>query len=260
MILIGMVPTYREGNLAIDAINSLLPICKTILVYEGPISGAPASGKPSDFSRFKKTNKVVVKHGSWTSEVHKRNSMLEHTRRYPSPTWGIFIDADEILLWPEYLESYIEACDAQAPEGQVNVAVPILRVEIDGSVQTLKRIVRLDMLERHVLASSQWKFYTSDVTVTFPAIPTERQPFQGEPHVFHRAFLRPPSRHGFRLSDIESDDFRTLEEKIAKPLGMTAKGEIPKIVDQPELIVAQDTGEVERVAKTLGIEVKDDSP
>jgi hypothetical protein len=220
-MIVGMIPTYKEGKLASDAINSILSICKVVLVFEGPISGAPSDGIPSDFAPFKKNQKVVIKHGEWSSEIAKRNSMLQFTRRYPPPVWGLYLDADEVLLWPEYIGSYIESCEAQAPEGEVNVVCPILRVELDGSVQSIKRIIRLDMLEAHILSMSQWKFYGSDLIVTFPSIPEERKPNQGEPHIFHRAFLRPPKRGGFRLYEKEIEDFTLLETEARKALGIS---------------------------------------
>src|SRR6516162_5227207 len=220
-MIIGMIPTYREGKLARDAINSILPICNVVLVFEGPIRGAPSEGIYSDFSSFRKNSHVIIKDGEWDSEVAKRNAMLDFTRRYPTPTWGIYLDADEVILWPEYIESYIEACDAQSPEGQENAACPLLRVEIDGSIQKLHRIIRLDLLERHILSMSQWKFFGSDMTVTFPAIPEERTPNQGEPHIFHRAFLRPPKRGGFRLYEKEIEDFTLLEKLERDRLGIT---------------------------------------
>lgn len=243
-MIVGMIPTYKEGKLAIDAINSLLPICKTILVFEGPITGAPSDGIDTDFSYFKKQQKVIVKYGTWKNEIEKRNQMLDYTRRYPAPTWGIYLDADEVILWPEYIESYIEACDAQAPEDQVNVACPLLRVEIDGSVQTLKRIIRLDLLETHLLSMSQWKFVGSDVAVTFPAIPSERMPNQGEPHIFHRAFLRPPKRGGFRLYEREIEDFTLLEKLERERLGIdTPAGAIPVQKDGAFVPIEKPAGE-----------------
>lgn len=254
-MIVGMVPSYREGILTRDAVISLLPVCDIVLVFEGPIEGAPNTGIDTDFKSLRRgmESRIILKNGRWASEVQKRNAMLEHTRRYKPPVWGIFLDSDEVLIWGEYIESYIEHCDSQAPEGQVNIACPILRVEEDGSTQKLTRIIRLDMLERHLLASSQWKFFTSDIAITFPAEPFDREPFQGEPHVLHRPYLRPRSRQNFRLSDIESEDFREMEKRIADPLGMEAKGAIPKRDDRPELIIAQDTGEVEKTADILGI-------
>lgn len=225
-MIVGMIPTYKEGKLARDAITSLINVCNCILVFEGRIKGAPDSGIDTDFGKFRGAlgQKCIRKVGEWESEVAKRNAMLEYTRRFKPPVWGIFLDADEVILWPEYIESYIEACDAQAPEDQMNVACPLLRVEVDGSIQTLKRIVRLDMLERHMLSMSQWKFYGSDIAVTFPAIPSERTPNMGEPHIFHRAFLRPPVRGGFRLYEREIEDFQLLEKVQRDQLGLT---EIP---------------------------------
>ena len=220
-MIVGMIPTYKEGLLARDAINSVINVCDTILVYEGPIKGAPEEGIPTKFYDRKPPSKLIIKNGSWDSEVSKRNAMLEHTRRYKPPVWGLYLDADEVILWPEYIESYIEACNAQSPEGEVNAACPLLRVEIDGSIQSLKRIIRLDLLERHILSMSQWKFYGSEMTVTFPAIPEERTPNQGEPHIFHRAFLRPPKRGGFRLYEKEIEDFTLLEKIERERLGIT---------------------------------------
>lgn len=227
-MIVGMIPTYKEGKLARDAIDSILSICQRIIVFEGPISGAPNDGIDTYLDPYKKNQRITIKHGSWNSEVHKRNDMLAFTRRFPSPVWGLYLDADEVILWPEYIESYIESCDAQAPEGQTNVACPLLRVEIDGSVQTLKRIIRLDLLESHMLSMSQWKFSGSDIAVTFPAIPSERAPNQGEPHIFHRAFLRPPKRGGFRLYEREIEDFTLLEKIERERLGITTPaGAIP---------------------------------
>lgn len=224
-MIIGMIPTYKEGKLARDAILSIIDHVDCIVVFEGPITGAPTEGIDSDFRSLdrRQIQKVIKRVGSWNSEVHKRNEMLEYTRRFNSrgAVWGIFLDADEVMLWPEYIDSYIEACDAQAPEGEVNVVCPLLRVEIDGSVQSLKRIIRLDMLERHILSMSQWKFFGSDIAVTFPAIPEERTPNQGEPHIFHRAFLRPPKRGGFRLYEREIEDFYALEKTARERLGIT---------------------------------------
>ena len=227
-MIVGMIPTYKEGKLARDAIISIGPAVDCILVFEGPIVGAPDSGIDTDYRKLGKSleSKVIRKSGSWKSEVHKRNEMLEFTRRYNrnGPVWGLYLDADEVILWPEYIESYIEACDAQAPEGEVNAACPLLRVEIDGSVQKLHRIIRLDLLERHVLSMSQWKFFGSEMIVTFPAIPEERTPNQGEPHIFHRAFLRPPKRGDFRLYEKEIEDFTLLEKLERERLGITSEG------------------------------------
>lgn len=224
-----MIPTYKEGLLARDAINSILDACDTVLVFEGPIKGAPLEGIPSKFYDRKPPPKLVIKNGEWDSEVSKRNAMLEHTRRFKPPVWGLYLDADEVMLWPDYIESYIEACNAQAPEGQENAACPLLRVEIDGSIQKLHRIIRLDLLERHMLSMSQWKFFGSDIAVTFPAIPEERTPNQGEPHIFHRAFLRPPKRGGFRLYEREIEDFTLLEKLERERLGIAGiePGAIP---------------------------------
>ena len=244
-MIVGMVPTYKEGKLARDAIYSLISVCDCVLVFEGPIKGAPDSGIDTNFGKPKGAlgQKIIRKSGTWNSEVHKRNEMLERTRRFKPPVWGIFLDADEVILWPEYIESYIEACEAQAPEGQSTVNCPLLRVEVDGSIQSVQRIIRLDLLERHVLSMSQWKFFGSDIAVTFPAIPSDRSPNMGEPHIFHRAFLRPPKRGDFRLYEREIEDFQLLEKIERDRLGITdvPAGAIP--VQKDGVFVPIDEGE-----------------
>lgn len=239
-MIVGIVPTYREGPLAAGAIRSLLKCCAVVLVYEGPIAGAPDTGDATDLSAFKKEQRVMVKYGSWDNEIHKRNDMLNATRRYPAPTWGVYLDADEILTDAEYVPDLIYAATVTTREGETPASIPVLIQEVDSSVGRVHRIFRLDLLEKHVLSMSQFKFSTSALTVTLPLIPvwrpgqaideTHRPPMQGEPSIHHRSYYRPPKRGDYRLHKSEGEDFLELERSALERLGIKPEhtpGEIP---------------------------------
>src|SRR5438132_503226 len=233
VFLVGLVPTYREGRLAIGAINSLLPGCDVVHVCEGPVGDAPLEGDETDLSPFKKNNQVVIwPQGSWASEVEKRNFMLQRTRRFTPPVWGVYLDADEVFIGAEWVRDLIWANQQHANEGREAAAIPVHVTEVDGSVGRIHRVIRLDKLECHVLSMSQLKFFDSDIIPTFPDIPvwrpgekitaTNRPPMPGEPHIHHRSYYRPPRRGDYRLHQLEVDDFRALEAAEASRLGIVA--------------------------------------
>lgn len=249
--LVGIVPTFREGPLAASAIRSLLPHVDNVLVCEGPVGDAPADGHETDLAEFRKNPRVIVKHGEWQGEAAKRNAMLEYTRRMPAPTWGVYLDADEIFLGAEYIRDLIWAAEVNAEEGREVTAIPVRITEVDSSVGHIHRLIRLDMLERHVLSMSQLQFAGSPIVATFPLIPLwkpgepisahARPPMQGEPHIHHRSYYRPPKRGEFRLHAAEVDDFHELERKALTELGITPShpGFTP-VHQDPGFIVARE--------------------
>lgn len=220
--LVGLVPTYNEGALAAGAIRSLLPHVDNVIVYEGPVGDAPATGDPTDLTEFRRNSRVVVTVGDWETEAGKRNEMLRSTRRMPTPTWGVYLDADEVFVGAEYLREYIWAAEQRAEPGRDTSALPVLISEVDGSVGRVHRIIRLDLLDRHVLSMSQLQFKGQEVIATFPVIPVWRphEPITadeyggyrgpiltGTPHIHHRAYYRPPRRGEYRLHAQEIKDF-----------------------------------------------------
>lgn len=247
--LVGIVPTYREGPLAMSAINSIAGSCNAVVVFEGPIGDAPLSGTETYFPKRMPPN-VIVRRGQWKNEVHKRNAMLDFTRRYPTPTWGVYLDADEIMIGAEWLADMIYAASGNVPEDESPATIPLLITEVDSSVGRIHRLIRLDLLERHVLSMSQLKFYGSDVVPTFPLLPvwrpgetvTEfaRPPMQGEPHIHHRSYYRPRVRTDFRMHKEEIEEFAKLEADAK--LGIKVPGMIP-VQQDPGFIVASEQGE-----------------
>lgn len=252
-----MVPTYREGPLAASAVRTLLECCNVVLVFEGPITGAPDEGFPTELDEFKKNQRVLIKHGSWASEVAKRNAMLEFTRRYKPPVWGVYLDADEILIDAQWIRDYLWACEVNHAGEMPIAAIPLLIQEVDSSVGRIHRILRLDLLEAHILSMSQMKFFGWDTVVTFPVVPlwrpgqdiqvteeiSARPPMQGEPHIHHRSYYRPPKRGEYRLHKLEGEDFQALERDALEKLGIKVDrpGEIP-ILQDPGFIVAKEQG------------------
>jgi hypothetical protein len=254
-MIVGLVPTYREGPLAADAVRSLLPCCDAILVTEGPIGEPTDAGTPTDISELKRNPKVTFTTGAWPTEISKRNAMLERTRRYPAPVWGVYLDADEVMINAELIPSLIWASEQHAEPGNDVTAIPIMRTEIDGGVGRNHRIIRLDRLERHVLSMSQWQFYDQVTVAIFPSIhvwragepvtETARPPLQGEPHFHHRAYLRPPVRGEQRLHKLEGTDYIEQNREALESLGFPAEQGAPVIIDRPEMIIATDTGKTD---------------
>lgn len=257
-MIVGLVPTYREGPLAADAVRSLLPACDAILVTEGAIGTPTGAGQPTQWPRdLQKNPKVTFTVKSeWVNEAAKRNFMLERTRRYPSPVWGVYVDADEVLLHAELIPSVIWSAEQRAEPGNDVAAIPILITEPSGGVARIHRLIRLDRLERHVLSMSQLQFFNQDTVAVFPNIsiwqpgeavtPTNRPPLPGEPHLHHRHYLRPPVRDEHRLHKIEVADYVQQNREAIAAMGFSADdGGTPVHIERPELIIATDTGETD---------------
>jgi hypothetical protein len=250
-LIVGIIPTYREGPLAAAAVRSLLQCCQSVHVAEGPIGEPTGDGYPTDLKEFAKNPRVAIRHGAWATEIEKRNDMLARTRRYKPPVWGVFLDADEIMVGAEWVPDLIWAGEVNnEAEGRDVATVPLLRVEVDGSVGEITRLVRVDLVERHVLSMSQWKFFSSDVTATFPVSavwrPGEpmteiaRPPLPGEPHIYHRAYYRPPKRGEHRLYKTEMDDWDALAADELARLGIRSKDGLMPVQQDPGFIVASE--------------------
>lgn len=245
--LLGIVPTYREGPLAASAIRSILPHVDNVVVFDGPVGDATDAGHATDLREFRKDSRVIIRTGSWTTEADKRNAMVDYTRRMPTPTWAVYLDADEIFIGAEYIRDLIWAAIVNAPEGQEPTAIPVHITEVDSSVGRIHRLIRMDMLERHVLSMSQLKFIGQETLAVFPVIPVwrpgepitafARPPMQGEPHIHHRAYYRPPRRGEYRLHAVEVDDFN--EELKRLGINPEVPGSMP-VQQDPGFIVARE--------------------
>lgn len=244
MRIVGLCSTYREGRLALSAVRSLLRACDVVHVWDGPIALASPGGDQSDWAVFKRESRVIVHHGEWETDAAKRTAMLAGTRRYDPPVWGVILDGDELLLYGEEIPALIAHHEREAEaEGRVSFGATLRLVSGDGSLGLIgARLLRLDLIERWLISSYHF-LLKSGVEVSrgnaylLQAGESDRadiesttgmqirRPLQGEPHILHRDYLRPPQRTVERLSKAEGDSFDTLVREAGL---LEVHGEKPK--------------------------------
>jgi hypothetical protein len=231
VIIVGCIISYKESTLIQGAIRSLFPVCQEVYVFEGPCQkGAEQIRGKTELGWYENKKKVIYKEGVWETDSQKRNDILsaiqlkwmDDKRRKNQAVWMIVIDADEILVWGEYLRDWLE----MAPANQF--AIPILRTETGikqdklsitkGLVLEKKetlideigifadkaptRCVRADMIKRYIVGCYQIEL-VDGVVISIGHERAPRLPQQGEPHIHHRSYLRKRDRAGLRLNQGE---------------------------------------------------------
>jgi hypothetical protein len=231
MIIVGCIISYKEGTLIQGAIRSLFPTCKEVYVWEGACQkGAEQVKGWTDLGKWKNNRKVVYKEGTWKTDSEKRNDVLaaiqlkwlDDKRRKSQAVWIVVIDADEILVWGEYLQDWL----SMAPDDQF--CIPILRTETgikqdklsvtEGMVLQKKetlideigifadkaptRCIRGDMIKQYVVGCYQIEL-NNGIVISIGHERAPRLPQQGEPHIHHRSYLRSKDRAGLRLNQGE---------------------------------------------------------
>lgn len=234
-MIIGLVSCYREGALVQLAIQSALAGCDFVLVVDAPVgAGGATSGDPSDFGPFlAKTGKVraprlsIVGVPLFASDAAKRTFMIERARNvYGRPErlrkgdrlWGVWVDGDERLMFPEMLRHYIAR-----GEHTGNPNFPLRLVEAAGGAVSLcyGKVVDLLAVERYVASSYEVQLFGEPITRAWGNdnqhwnwqqggnMEGARPPIQGEPHLLHLSSLRPPGRDAERMHQAEADDLAT---------------------------------------------------
>lgn len=172
-MIVGLVSTYREGALAVGAIRSLLPAVDAVRVLDGPIGGE-GNGLERALDVFAKDQRVICNYGEFVSDAEKRTRLLESTRRYPAPTWGVILDGDELLLWGEHLRAQIEHLEErERATGEVQTGCSLRLVESDGSVSQINaRVLRLDLIDSYVHSSYhlRWINGSESARPNFPIV------------------------------------------------------------------------------------------
>ncbi len=151
-----------------SAIRSLAAACDRVLVFEGP-AGEPLTDdripesvlapavSPSEWDdRF---DLVRVTYGSWRTDAEKRSAMVAAQRPFAEPTWGVWIDGDEVLVNAEYLRDWLRFFDWQEEEtGVQNMGWPVKLVEMDGSIAVCQaKVLRIDRLDSYSVSSSVFR-------------------------------------------------------------------------------------------------------
>lgn len=245
-MIVGLVSCYQDGRLAEDAIRSLLPCCQNVFVFDGPIGEPEPSYLHSntDWKALDKTGRMFRHIGQWASDAEKRTGLLAKSRRFPGPLWGIVLDSDELLVNGEQIPALIQYHEQQAENAEREpFRIPLRLMDGDGTASVMTgRILRLDLIERYLISSYHVKLTNgAEVSlangVLVPAGEPDktaldvttglqmRRPLQGEPHILHRAFLRPPQRTAERQSVAEGSAFDALVREAG--LG-EAHGEKPR--------------------------------
>jgi len=230
-MIVGLVSTWRDGRLAEDAVRSLLTCCQSVYVLDGSI-GEPGEAflhSETNWKDLSKTARVFHHTGAWQSDAEKRTQLLLRTRRLAVPVWGVVLDSDELLVSGEQIPALIQWHEQNAAHAeQEPFRIPLRLMDGDGTASVMTgRILRLDLVERYLISSYHLKLTngaevslangvlvpagepdktTLDVTTGLQM----RRPLQGEPHILHRAFLRPPQRTAERQSVAEGSAFDAL--------------------------------------------------
>lgn len=259
-MIVGLVSSYREGRLIVECVRSLLDGCEFVFVAEGPVAdGGAMRGAESDLSPFRydfhggsHTDGVArwiprlrVSFGEWEDDAAKRSWLLERakaTLKMPEdePLWIVWLDGDEVLLWPHLLPDWIARAQAEGDLYENATGGIGLRLcELDGTVAIATgKVIRGDLVARYLVSSYQVEL-RSGMIVALPYVPVCgpgsipfapdpipqrgspdenrwlsncRPPVAGEPHILHRSILRPPGRDTERLHDAEADWFTRLPD------------------------------------------------
>jgi hypothetical protein len=227
--VVGLISSWKDGELVAGAARSLLPACDKVYVYDAPIVGAGDEGETSSFERAYSGNSLRVRHSraQFEDDAAKRTALLKWAQHEQGPgTWAVVLDSDEVLLWAEYLRDFL----ALAAVRPVTAAggFPLRLVELDGSVALVSsRVFPLHALDRYELSVHTVWLKDAPAPIALPnqqvcymhgaplnaTDPRCRPPLQGEPHILHRTMLRDVSRQVERQHEAEG---RWFEERKAQ--------------------------------------------
>lgn len=232
--IVILISSFREDELIQGAIRSVLPLDAPILVYEGPTTPTPPLGVGGKTSLGRMKDEVATFYrAEWMSEADKRNAMLAEARERMGgrPFWIHTLDADEILVWSEYLPDWLNALKPGHPRSVENVAP--LKVTVPGVDEYTKNGLATYIQPSRLVHSSFLDHYEVGLVyarspegsaLDFSAYRSEIPPAYGEPHIHHRYYLRRgKQRRALRGTDLEAQELkkhglqgRTIEESETK--------------------------------------------
>lgn len=243
--IVGILSTYAEGPLGVNAARTLRAACDWILIGEGPIRAGDGSiprEAPHHWKAKPGIQRVLA--GRWESDAAKRTELLMHAQAHQKgPFWAVWLDGDEALIWPEHLRLWCYRAELEqwdSGELKVTGGFPIRLVELDGTtVQAQGRVYRGDLVERYLHSSVEVRLKGRQASMPLPNIPNwtpaytseagraipaqeidayNRPPLQGEPHILHLSALRDPGRTAERQSQAELDGIRAQAERMGVAL------------------------------------------
>jgi len=194
-----------------------MPCADRIIVWEGS-TNPKASPTAGEKTRIGPMQLAVneFKTGSWGDEAKKRNAMLSSARHViGKPFWILTLDADEILVWSEYLTDWLNALRPGYPRSDQNV-VP-LKITVPGYDEETKHGPATYIQPSRLVHSSLIDHYTNGLVLAvtpdgakldFSSYRSELPPVVGEPHIHHRYYLRRPDRARTRGYQLEQEELK----------------------------------------------------
>lgn len=213
--VVCLISSFREGELIQGAIRSASQCSDRIMVWEGA-TNAKASPTAGEKTRLGPMGVHVndLHYGTWGDEAQKRNAMVQSAREHMrKPFWMLTLDADEILVWSEYLGDWLNALRPGYPRSDQNV-VPI-KITVPGYDDETKHGPATYIQPSRLVHSSLVGQYTNGLVLAvtpdgakldFSAYRSEIPPIVGEPHIHHRYYLRRPDRAAIRGYQLEKDE------------------------------------------------------
>lgn len=227
--IICLISSYREGTLIQGAIRSALPLDCPIIVYEGATSVTKPGGPKTDLGKFEQ-NVFEFYYSDWADEASKRNAMLSYARglhqfREREQFWILTLDADEILLWAEYLPEWLDALRPGYPLTDENIVplkltVPGVDEETRNGLMTWiqpSRLVHSSLIDRYDIGLLRART-PDDKPLWFAAYRSEIPPAFGEPHIHHRYYLRRGQRNQARGTLLENRERDAVERRERESL------------------------------------------
>lgn len=221
--IVVLISSYKEGRLIQGAIRSALTCDpEMVLIFDGMTEQGEIPGDETDIGQSWNSNQVIFRsHRDFPSESKKRTAMLHMAQDFlEGDFWILTLDADEALVFGEFLPDWIGVLEPGYPESGENV-VPIKRTE---AAWTPERGIHADIAPSRLIHSSivkRWKVSTLVVQtpdnreVILSHVPAERMPLHGEPHILHRSFLRRNERAAIRAHKGEEAEWREQQIQAA---------------------------------------------
>jgi hypothetical protein len=230
--IVCMISSYKEGTLVQSTIKSAMGVALVTFVSEGLTEPEGIEGPATDLGIYRDHPLADIRYhvGVWESETAKRNSMLQEARRYFNGSddfWILTLDADEILVWGEYLHDYVSVLNPGRKSAEnipsfklcQPVWIPVDEWKEDKyqgrqpgwwTDTATSHLFHASLIKRYLVGA--WQIETHDGLVAFlDAKPAPNLPMYGEPHIQHRPFLRRGDRATLRSSD--GEEKRWLEER-----------------------------------------------
>ena len=184
-VIVGLVSSYREGELVAGAIRTAASACELVLVLEGPIGGGVDLAS-TRASRLRPSPHVLVREEvePFESDAAKRTELLRWAQsihaakisagraRTDEPLWVVWVDGDELLLWGEWLGDYIARAIEEGDGENATGGFPLRLVEADGSVHlSWGRVVNGLAVRRYLTAAYEAEL-VSGLVVAMPLTPS----------------------------------------------------------------------------------------